>query len=79
MRKAAPITVDGEPVLGRETSVKQEAARLANAWKLWGERGGYFATPAGRRRVPRRDRLQPGRLLVKGNNLGPAHIPGHRG
>ncbi len=30
--------------LGRETSVKQVAHRMANCWKVWGERYGYFAT-----------------------------------
>jgi ribonucleoside-diphosphate reductase alpha chain len=34
---------EGNPVLGTETSARQWAYRLANAWKLWGERGGYFA------------------------------------
>jgi ribonucleoside-diphosphate reductase alpha chain len=34
----------GNPVLGPEHSVKQVALRLANAWRLWGERGGYFAS-----------------------------------
>ena len=36
----------GNQVLGSETSIKQTALRLANAWRIWGERGGYFATPA---------------------------------
>src|ERR1700722_19473786 len=30
--------------LGRETSVKQVAHRMANCWKVWGERYGYFAS-----------------------------------
>ena len=30
--------------LGRETSVKQVAHRMANCWRVWGERYGYFAT-----------------------------------
>lgn len=34
----------GDPELGSETSIKQVALRLANAWKIWGERGGYFAS-----------------------------------
>jgi ribonucleoside-diphosphate reductase alpha chain len=29
---------------GRETSIKQVAHRMANCWKVWGERYGYFAT-----------------------------------
>jgi ribonucleoside-diphosphate reductase alpha chain len=36
----------GKPVLGTETSVRQWAYRLANAWKLWGEKGGYFSSVA---------------------------------
>ena len=28
--------------LGRETSVKQVAHRMANCWRVWGERYGYF-------------------------------------
>ncbi|MGC4035649.1 MAG: adenosylcobalamin-dependent ribonucleoside-diphosphate reductase [Chitinophagaceae bacterium] len=30
--------------LGRETSAKQVAHRLANCWRVWGERYGYFAS-----------------------------------
>jgi len=30
--------------LGRETSAKQVAHRLANCWKVWGEKYGYFAS-----------------------------------
>ena len=30
--------------LGRETSAKQVAHRLANCWRVWGERYGYFTT-----------------------------------
>ena len=30
--------------LGRETSVKQVAHRMANCWKVWGERYGYFSS-----------------------------------
>ncbi len=41
-RKAGVPQADGS--LGRETSVKQVAHRLANCWKNWGERHGYFAT-----------------------------------
>jgi ribonucleoside-diphosphate reductase alpha chain len=29
---------------GRETSVKQVVHRMANCWRVWGERYGYFAT-----------------------------------
>jgi ribonucleoside-diphosphate reductase alpha chain len=42
-RKAGVPQADGSP--GRETSVKQVAHRMANCWKVWGERNGYFATP----------------------------------
>jgi len=42
-RKAGVPQPDGS--LGRETSVKQVAHRLANCWRVWGERYGYFASP----------------------------------
>jgi len=29
---------------GRETSIKQVAHRMANCWRVWGERYGYFAS-----------------------------------
>jgi len=41
-RKAGVPQPDG--TLGRETSVKQVAHRLANCWRVWGERYGYFAS-----------------------------------
>src|SRR6201996_6996995 len=41
-RKAGVPQPDG--TLGRETSAKQVAHRLANCWRVWGERYGYFAT-----------------------------------
>ena len=41
-RKAGVPQTDGS--LGRETSAKQVAHRLANCWRVWGERYGYFAT-----------------------------------
>lgn len=41
-RKASVPQPDGS--LGRETSVKQVAHRLANCWRVWGERYGYFAS-----------------------------------
>jgi ribonucleoside-diphosphate reductase alpha chain len=41
-RKAGVPQQDGS--LGRETSVKQVAHRLANCWKVWGEKYGYFAS-----------------------------------
>lgn len=41
-RKAGVPQPDGS--LGRETSVKQVAHRMANCWRVWGERYGYFAT-----------------------------------
>jgi ribonucleoside-diphosphate reductase alpha chain len=34
----------GDGTLGRETSAKQVAHRMANCWKVWGERYNYFAT-----------------------------------
>jgi ribonucleoside-diphosphate reductase alpha chain len=40
-RKAGVPQADGTS--GRETSVKQVAHRMANCWKVWGERYGYFA------------------------------------
>lgn len=43
-RKAGVPQPDGS--LGRETSAKQVAHRLANCWKVWGERYGYFASEA---------------------------------
>src|SRR6476659_1869328 len=39
-RKASVPQADG--TLGRETSAKQVAHRLANCWRVWGERYGYF-------------------------------------
>ena len=41
-RKAGVPQADG--TLGRETTVKQVAHRMANCWRVWGERYGYFAT-----------------------------------
>ena len=41
-RKAGVPQPDGS--LGRETSVKQVAHRLANCWKVWGVKYNYFAT-----------------------------------
>ncbi len=35
----------GTPLLGPETSVKQIVKRLAGAWRYWGERYNYFASP----------------------------------
>ncbi len=43
-RKAGVPQPDGS--LGRETSAKQVAHRMANCWKAWGERYGYFASAA---------------------------------
>lgn len=40
-RKAGVPHPDGSA--GRETSIKQVAHRLANCWKSWGEKYGYFA------------------------------------
>src|SRR5690242_4996761 len=41
-RKAGVPGADGKT--GRETSAKQVAHRMANCWRAWGERYGYFAT-----------------------------------
>lgn len=41
-RKAGVPQADGS--LGRETSIKQVAHRLAGCWRSWGERYGYFAS-----------------------------------
>lgn len=41
-RKAGVPQPDGS--LGRETSAKQVAHRMANCWKVWGEKYGYFAS-----------------------------------
>lgn len=42
-RKAGVPQKDGS--LGRETSIKEVAHRLAQCWNTWGEKYGYFATP----------------------------------
>jgi ribonucleoside-diphosphate reductase alpha chain len=41
-RKAGVPQADG--TTGRETSVRQVAHRMANCWRSWGERSGYFAS-----------------------------------
>ena len=41
-RKAGVPQPDGST--GRETSAKQVAHRMANCWKVWGERYGYFSS-----------------------------------
>ncbi len=41
-RKAGVPQPDGS--LGRETSIKQVAHRMANCWRVWGERYHYFAS-----------------------------------
>ena len=41
-RKAGVPQADGST--GKETSVKQVAHRMANCWRVWGERYGYFAS-----------------------------------
>ncbi len=41
-RKAGVPQADGS--LGRETSIKQVAHRLAHCWRSWGEKYGYFAS-----------------------------------
>ena len=41
-RKAGVPQPDG--TLGRETSSKQVAHRMAHCWRVWGERNGYFQT-----------------------------------
>ena len=42
-RKAGVPQADGS--VGRETSSKQVAHRMAHCWRVWGERNHYFATP----------------------------------
>jgi ribonucleoside-diphosphate reductase alpha chain len=41
-RKAGVPQPDGS--LGRETSIRQVAHRMAHCWRVWGERNNYFAT-----------------------------------
>ncbi|MFB6455620.1 vitamin B12-dependent ribonucleotide reductase [Chitinophaga sp. Hz27] len=41
-RKAGVPQADGS--LGKETSVKQVVHRMANCWRVWGEKYSYFAT-----------------------------------
>lgn len=41
---APVLDADGRPQLTGERSAKQVMLRLARAWRIWGERGGYFAT-----------------------------------
>jgi ribonucleoside-diphosphate reductase alpha chain len=41
---AGPNDKAGQGGLGRETSAKQVAHRMANCWKVWGERYSYFAS-----------------------------------
>ena len=43
-RKAGVPQADGS--LGRETTSKQVAHRMANCWKVWGERNDYFNSAA---------------------------------
>ena len=43
-RKAGVPQTDGS--LGRETSAKQVAHRMANCWRVWGERNNYFESEA---------------------------------
>ncbi len=40
------IGADGKQLLGPERSAKQVVRRLAGTWRWWGERHGYFASPA---------------------------------
>ena len=42
LRKAGVPQPDG--TFGRETSIKQVAHRMANCWRVWGDRYGYFAS-----------------------------------
>src|SRR6202166_2226045 len=41
-RKAGVPLSDGS--MGRETSIRQVAHRMANCWKVWGVRYGYFTS-----------------------------------
>lgn len=36
---------NGKQVTGSETSVKQVVKRMANCWRYWGEKYGYFSSP----------------------------------
>lgn len=38
------LDIEGNPVLGSETSAKEAVDRLAKAWRWWGEKYGYFDT-----------------------------------
>ena len=45
--KGKPVVDDkGKPVTGPEKSARQVIHRLAGCWKHWGEKHGYFDTPA---------------------------------
>ncbi len=39
------LNKDGKPVLGPERSARQVVSRLAETWRWWGEKHGYFASP----------------------------------
>jgi ribonucleoside-diphosphate reductase alpha chain len=40
--RKAGVPQAGQDGLGRETSIKQVAHRMANCWRVWGERNNYF-------------------------------------
>ncbi|MFP4528253.1 MAG: adenosylcobalamin-dependent ribonucleoside-diphosphate reductase, partial [Candidatus Kapaibacterium sp.] len=40
-----PIKEDGKQKYGAENSIKQVVRRLADTWRMWGERHGYFDSP----------------------------------
>ncbi|MFN8816968.1 MAG: adenosylcobalamin-dependent ribonucleoside-diphosphate reductase [bacterium] len=42
----AAVDEHGKPVLGSEKSARQVIHRLAGCWRMWGEKHGYFDTPA---------------------------------
>ncbi|MFG0286346.1 MAG: adenosylcobalamin-dependent ribonucleoside-diphosphate reductase [Phycisphaerales bacterium JB039] len=42
----ALVEDDGSPVLGPERSARQVIHRLAGCWRHWGQKHGYFDTPA---------------------------------
>ncbi|MGQ0626798.1 MAG: adenosylcobalamin-dependent ribonucleoside-diphosphate reductase [Phycisphaerales bacterium] len=42
----AAVMKDGAPVTGPEKSARQVIHRLAGCWRMWGEKHGYFDSPA---------------------------------
>ena len=44
--RGAAVTENGKPVMGPERSARQVIHRLAGCWRHWGEKHGYFDSPA---------------------------------